>query len=85
MDAAHYLSPSERRAVCEQLSLNHVPVLHDSITLKQLNIDSVDAALAYADGPSLNSSVTREGLVFKNADGSIKWKAISNSWLLKND
>lgn len=83
--AGRYLSPVDRYQVCTNLGLNHVPVLHQSVTLSALGIGTVDQALEYAEGPSLTPSVKREGVVFKNYNGSIKWKSISNTWLLKND
>lgn len=83
--AGKYLDSKSRRHICEQFALKHVPILYESVTLKELDITSIDAALKFAEGPSLNPKTNREGVVFKNSDGSIKWKAISNSWLLKNE
>lgn len=83
--AGHYYSPRQRRQLVEELGLKHVPVIHESITLADMGATSVSEILSLADGPSLNPSVAREGLVFKNLDGSIKFKAISNQWLLKNE
>jgi RNA ligase (TIGR02306 family) len=80
-----YMTATERREFCKANGLKHVPVLHESITLKELGINSIADALEYAEGPSMNPSAKREGVVFKNEDGSIKFKAISNAWLLKNE
>lgn len=80
-----YLSPTDRYNVCDELGLKHTPVLHTSIELGDLGLKTVDDALAFAEGKSLNPNVSREGVVFKNEDGSIKWKSISNSWLMKNE
>lgn len=82
--AGRYLSPTDRYKVCDELGLKHTPVLHASIELGDLGLKTVDDALAFAEGKSLNPAVSREGVVFKNEDGSIKWKSISNSWLMKN-
>jgi len=79
-----YLSPTDRYKVCDELGLKHTPVPHASIELSELGLKTVDDALAFAEGKSLNPAVSREGVVFKNEDGSIKWKSISNSWLMKN-
>ncbi len=50
--------------------------------LDKLNISNVKDLLAFAEGPSLVNPV-REGLVFKQLDGSFSFKAISNAYLLK--
>lgn len=44
----------------------------------------IDDLLAFAEGPSLNPQTKREGLVFKSYDSEFTFKAISNSYLLKN-
>jgi len=80
-----YMTATERREFCKNNNLKHVPVLHESVTLKELGINSIQDALNYAEGPSMNPSAQREGLVFKSEDGGIKFKAISNRWLIKNE
>jgi RNA ligase (TIGR02306 family) len=42
-----------------------------------------DAILAYAEGPGKNPGVKREGVVFKSNKSQFSFKAISNSYLLK--
>jgi ATP-dependent RNA circularization protein (DNA/RNA ligase family) len=79
-----YLPQQERMKIVNTLGLKHVPILHDSITLRDFNLKTIDDILKAADGPSLNAS-QREGLVFKSVDGSYMFKAISNSWLIKNE
>ena len=81
IDEQRHATQSERIAIVEKLGLPHVPILHYKASAPA----SVDAALALADGPSLNLSVKREGLVFKSLCGTVSWKAISNKWLLKHD
>lgn len=83
--AGRYLDSAARQQLCKEFSLKHVPILHESVTLKEIEITSIDAALKFAEGSSLNPKTNREGVVFKNSDGSIKFKAISNSWLLRNE
>lgn len=90
IDNQRYLNPAETLNICEKYSLQHVPILYDSITLKQLFPDAVDEddllnkVLAYADGPSSLNGKFREGLVFKeHKDGFSAIKAISNKYLLK--
>jgi hypothetical protein len=80
-----YLSNKERQEIVTKLGLEHVPVLHETITLAELDIHSLDDLLKYAEGPSMNPSRQREGVVFKSVDGSFSFKAISNAWLLKNE
>lgn len=81
----HYYSPEARYRLVQDLNLKHVPVLHQSATLTSLNLHSVSDILNYAEGESLTPGTEREGIVFKNSNGMIKFKAISNRWLLKND
>lgn len=62
----------------------HVPVIHSSSRLLELGLDAVSDVLKYAEGPSWNTKVKREGLVFKSIkDPSFSFKAISESWLSK--
>lgn len=61
--------------------INHVPIVHHEVTLDELNLKSVADLLVYADGPSFNPKVKREGLVFKRTDGDFSFKAISEKWL----
>jgi RNA ligase (TIGR02306 family) len=77
-----YLSSSERFTIVSKLGLQHAPIIHQWITLRELGIQSLDGLLNFAEGPSLNSK-QREGVVFKSCDGSFSFKAISNKWLLK--
>lgn|SRR5574343_63226 len=76
-----YISSQERLSLVKEFDLKHVPVLHNSITLKELGLATIDDILAFAEGPSLNAK-QREGVVFKAIDGSFSFKAISNSYLL---
>lgn len=77
-----YVSRETRMQLVEDLGLQHVPVLHESVTLRELGLSSVDDILAFAEGESLYVR-DREGVVFKAVDGSFSFKAISNAFLLK--
>jgi hypothetical protein len=45
---------------------------------------TIDEIIRYADGKSrLNAETDREGIVIRNKDKSISFKAISNTFLLK--
>ena len=75
-----YLSPVDRRNLCEQLGIEHVPVLNESSNAPS----SIEEALTLASGPSINAK-NREGIVYKcNEDPSFSFKVISNEWLLKH-
>lgn len=82
IDTGKFLLPSERRNFLKKLpQLLSVPTIEFHFDLKDHTVDSL---LEYADNNSvLNTSVAREGLVFKNVETS-EWqfKAISNSFLL---
>lgn len=74
-----YLTSHERRALCNDEGLDHVPVLHDRTPI---NGRTLEAMLDMADSaPSLNHNVS-EGLVFKRLDGKDSFKVISNKFLL---
>ena len=78
-----YISSEERMIIVRELGLKHAPVIHDSVTLRDLGLETVEQILKFAEGPSLNAA-SREGVVFKSIDGSFKFKAVSNSWLIKH-
>lgn len=74
-----YVTPEYRIHKCQQLKLDHVPVLGTDWKAPA----SVEEGLALADGPSINHKI-REGLVWKcNEDPSFSFKTISNAFLLK--
>jgi RNA ligase (TIGR02306 family) len=78
--SGEYLTPVFRRALIERMGLAHVPVLNDG---KHLNGVDVDTILSWADGDSeIGSGPLREGIVFKQVDGGMTFKAISNKYLL---
>ena len=73
-----YLSPFDRRTLCLNLDLEHVPVWSRSYKAPE----SVEEGLALAEGPSINHKI-REGLVWKcNEDPSFSFKTISQKFLL---
>lgn len=74
-----YFSSKLRRSFCQNLNIDHVPVI--GTDWKAPN--SVDEGLALAEGPSINHKI-REGLVWKcNEDPAFSFKTISNRFLLK--
>lgn len=78
-----YLGPNQVQGFCYLASLKHVPVIDAACILSET--DTVDRLLELAEGKSiLNSKTEREGLVFKSNNGGFTFKAISNTFLLKN-
>jgi hypothetical protein len=76
-----YMDAYKRESIVKKLQLNHVPVLKFST----FDFDTMEQALLFADGPSYNNNVKREGVVFKSLnDPNFSFKIISNEYLLKN-
>jgi RNA ligase (TIGR02306 family) len=79
IQAGDYLKPDFRRALIQRMGLTHVPVLNEGTALP----GGVDILLEFAEGKSrLNPAQEREGIVFKQVDGGMTFKAISNKYLL---
>lgn len=75
-----YLTPGERAVFVSNLGLSHVPILRTRMRLLP-----VQGTLELAEGKSvLNDNQEREGIVFKEINGGMTFKAISNKYLLKN-
>jgi RNA ligase (TIGR02306 family) len=80
IQAGDYLLPVFRRALIDRMGLKHVPVL---LVDKDLGVGSVDEILQWAEGRSkFNLTQEREGIVFKQIDGGMTFKAISNRYLI---
>ncbi len=82
-----YLSPPVRQVLIKQIDLLHVPTLaYSAKLLDTLGITTVEGLLAFAEGKSLFGAAglepEREGVVFKQVDGGMTFKAISNKYLL---
>ena len=75
---ARYLYPAERRELIATLGLNQVPVVCESTTL-----GTMEEIIALADGKSMLYNTLREGIVFKQLDGDITFKSISQQYLIK--
>lgn len=90
IDAQKQLPPEERiqfmdtmyKAGLDSNLVQHVPILHNNVSLEELGIANVDQLLQFAEGASIKHPI-REGLVFKSMDGQFTFKAISNQYLLK--
>jgi len=79
IDKQAYLLPEERLELVQQLGLKHIPI----ITGSQILSHNVQQLLDMAEGEGMNKGVKREGLVFKHLHSDFSFKAISNSYLLK--
>jgi RNA ligase (TIGR02306 family) len=75
-----YLKPADRLALVQRMGLNHVPVIHPSWPVTS----SIEGILETAEGQTvlLTSNTEREGIVFKEVNGGMTFKAISNKYLL---
>ena len=84
--AGKYLSPEKRLNICNLIGLKHVPVIaHRADLYDTLGISTIDQVLKFSDGKSqVNPAKLREGLVYKQVDGQVHWKAVSNEYLLKH-
>lgn len=75
-----YLKPAERVALIERMGLEHVPVYFGSMSLADMTVEKI---LSVAEGKSgLYLNTEREGIVFKQVNGGMTFKAISNKYLL---
>jgi RNA ligase (TIGR02306 family) len=72
------------RQLCPEADIEKVPLIEIGKVLKDHQFTTIDQLLKYAEGPSLNPNVQREGVVFKSTFSDFTFKAISNTWLLKN-
>lgn len=79
IDKQEYLLPQQRRELCIQLGIPHVPVVDENFVLNH----TVDELLQMAEGDGMNAGVKREGLVFKSNTSQFSFKAVANSYLLK--
>lgn len=79
IDKQAYLLPAERWEVVKQLGLKHIPILSGGTRMGH----NVQQLLDMAEGEGMNKGVKREGLVFKHLHSDFSFKAISNSYLLK--
>ena len=85
IDTQEYLGLEEMREFLDRINadsnpIEMVPILFEDYTLPE----TIEEILSQAEGKSvLNSGTEREGIVIRNRDKSISFKAISNNFLLK--
>ena len=73
------LNPREMTHFIKPYGLKAVPIVDEHFILP----DTIEELLAIATGDSILDGKMREGLVFRSADGSKSFKAVSNEFLLK--
>ena len=80
---ACFLEASERRALCAELKIPHVPVIEEECPVFD-RYRTLDELLSYAEGQTVHGH-EREGLVFKEigTEVPVTFKAVSNRYLLK--
>ena len=78
-----YMNPAPRRELINVMGLLHVPVI---TTHSLAPCGTVEELLLWAEGASaITSTQEREGIVFKQVNGGMTFKAISNRYLLKSN
>ena len=78
-----YMNPAPRRELINVMRLLHVPVI---TTHSLAPCGTVEELLLWAEGASaITPSQEREGIVFKQVNGGMTFKAISNRYLLKSN
>jgi RNA ligase (TIGR02306 family) len=78
-----YVDPVTRRAMVNEMGLTHVPILaHQAEMYDTLGITDIPQLLKFAEGKSTLADTEREGIVFKQVNGGMTFKAISNKYLL---
>jgi RNA ligase (TIGR02306 family) len=75
-----YMVPADRQEIIDRMGLDHVPVITNEFKLEH----SIDELLGMAEYKSELANVEREGIVFKEVNGGMTFKAISNKYLLKS-
>jgi hypothetical protein len=86
IDNQFYLVRDVRESFVRDFGMRNIPhIFLLDYTFTKAEELTVDLCLSLAEGKSLlNSTVEREGVVFKCKDnGALTFKTISNRWLLK--
>jgi RNA ligase (TIGR02306 family) len=80
IDQGCYMSVDDRHEIANEYDIQHTPVIG------YIDVECYktrDDYLAMAEGQSKLYATQREGLVFKSKDGQFSFKAVSNTYLLK--
>jgi ATP-dependent RNA circularization protein (DNA/RNA ligase family) len=79
-----YVDPQTRHSMVADMGLEHVPVIaYQADLYDTLGITDMNGLLQFAEGTSKLFNTEREGIVFKEVNGGMTFKAISNKYLLK--
>lgn len=86
IDEKRYAKPDERKIIYNDLVNlgfvgSHVPIISER---SQVPATALVELLEFSEGPSINHKI-REGLVYKSWDSDFTFKAISNTFLLKDE
>jgi ATP-dependent RNA circularization protein (DNA/RNA ligase family) len=83
IQTGEYLKPAARRDLIGWMDLKHVPVIAATADMYDtLGLTDIPQLLGFAEGKSVLGDTEREGVVFKQVDGGMSFKAISNKYLL---
>jgi ATP-dependent RNA circularization protein (DNA/RNA ligase family) len=82
-EATQRLGYLERKVLCEELGIEHVPVVDFDLVLAE-EMD-VPYFVDMSNGKSVLADVIREGIVIRSRDESISFKSVSPKFLLKYD
>jgi len=80
IDQGCYMSVDDRHEIANEYDIQHTPVIG------YIDVECYktrDDYLTMAEGQSKLHATQREGLVFKSKDGQFSFKAVSNTYLLK--
>lgn len=81
VETGTWMAPNARHALAETLGIPHVPVIDGAFEFGP-GIGMAEL-LARADGPSaVNPARRREGIVFKGVNHRLRFKVVSNKYLL---
>ena len=67
------------KEILKKYNIPTVPIIDANYIMP----DTVDEVLNYADGESAIDGGMREGIVFRDMNGDLSFKAVSNPFLLK--
>jgi RNA ligase (TIGR02306 family) len=85
IDKHKYLSQNERIAVLRDIGAPYIKQV-PFVEIRQFDFATMEDLEKYAEGPSLNKDVKREGVVFKSIENpDVSFKVISRSYLVKHD
>jgi RNA ligase (TIGR02306 family) len=83
IQTGEYLKPAARRDLIGWMDLKHVPVIAATADMYDtLGLTDIPQLLGFAEGKSVLGDTEREGVVFKQVDGGMSFKAISNAYLM---